>query len=89
MNGGQQQMNIDLTKTEEIICSECQGKTFEEVILLRRVSRFIVQTTQDALIPITVMACKNCKTILQETMPVQLRDKKEEPKKASNIQIAE
>lgn len=73
----EQQINIDLTKTQEILCEACESNRFEEVLLLRRVSRFVAGTAQDAIIPINVMACKACGEMLDETLPLQLRKKKE------------
>ena len=83
-----QQINIDLSKTQEITCQQCDSNLFEEVLMLRRVSRFVAGTAQDGIIPINIMACKKCGEILNETMPMQLR-KSEEEKKKSSIQISE
>jgi hypothetical protein len=78
---------IDLTVTKEVTCPSCNGNVFESVVLLRKISKILVGTAQDALIPIDVMACKKCGELLDETLPIQLREDKA-PKNASKIELS-
>ena len=66
------QQNISLDKTTEIRC-KCGSIIFSEKLLLRKISKFLIGSSQDGLIPINVMVCSICNTILEETLPVQLR----------------
>ena len=80
------QINIDLTKTQAVICSSCSNNTFEEAMLLRKVSRFVTGTSQDGLIPVQVVVCKKCGTIVDETYPLQLK-RMEEDQKGTSIEV--
>jgi uncharacterized Zn finger protein len=75
----QQPMNLNITldKTTGVVCEGCSNETFQEVILLRKASRFITGTAQDALIPIPVFACSGCGHVNEEFIPIQLRNNAE------------
>jgi hypothetical protein len=66
-------INISLDKTIEIKCNQCDNNTFIEGVMLRKVSKFLVGSPQDALIPIQIMICSKCQTPLEETLPIQLK----------------
>ena len=72
----QQQMNLNITldKTTPVTCDVCENETFQEVVLLRKASRFVTGTAQDALIPIPAFACVKCGNINQDLLPPQLRN---------------
>lgn len=72
----QQQMNLNITldKTTPVVCDECSGETFQEVVLLRKASRFVTGTAQDALIPIPAFACVKCGHVNEDLLPPQLRN---------------
>jgi len=74
MSQQQVNMNISLDKTTEIICDECGNNTFIEGMILRKASRFITGTSQDAMIPIPVFICNKCGHVNQEFLPMQLRN---------------
>jgi len=74
----QPQLNIGLDKTTEITCDRCLNPTFKQVVLLRKASRFVTGTTQDALIPIPLFACDVCGHINEDFLPTQLKNKDEE-----------
>jgi uncharacterized Zn finger protein len=70
----QQQLNITLDKTTAVTCDKCGSDTFQEVVLLRKASRFVTGTPQDALIPIPAFACTKCGHVNEDLLPPQLRD---------------
>jgi uncharacterized Zn finger protein len=70
----QQQLNIDLGQTTAMTCDKCGGEAFQEVLLLRKASRFVTGTPQDAIIPIPVFACTGCRHINESFLPAQLKD---------------
>jgi uncharacterized Zn finger protein len=70
----QQNLNITLDKTTAVTCDKCGSDAFREVYLLRKASRFVTGTPQDALIPIPVFACAECGNVNDEFLPQQLRD---------------
>ena len=69
----QQQMNISLDKTTGVTCDSCKNNIFQEGVMLRKASRFLTGTSQDALIPIPVFTCTKCGHVNDEFLPAQLR----------------
>jgi hypothetical protein len=67
------QQSIDLSKTQEVLCEECDNNTFEQVVMLRTASRFLTGTPQDALIPIPTFACTKCHYINEDFKPKELQ----------------
>jgi len=65
-------LNITMDKTTPIVCDECGCETFKQVTFLRKVSKFIAGTEQDALIPIPSFACTNCGHVNNEFQPKNL-----------------
>ena len=71
------QMNIDITQTMPIE-SEDGNQVFQEAVILRKASTFLVGTTEDAIIPITVFIDIKTNKILTELLPKELREEYEE-----------
>jgi uncharacterized Zn finger protein len=78
MSQEQVNMNITLDKTTAVSCDDCSNEVFQEGVMLRKASRFITGTAQDALIPIQVFTCSKCGNVNEEFLPSQLRNKSEE-----------
>ena len=72
----QPKINIDLSQTTELICDECQGKIFTEGVMIRKVSRFIVGSTKDTMVPVGVFYCVKCGHVNEDMLPVELRTPK-------------
>jgi uncharacterized Zn finger protein len=70
----EQQLNISLDKTTGMSCDECGNEVFQEGVMLRKASRFLTGTAQDAMIPIQVFACSKCGHVNEEFLPMQLRN---------------
>jgi hypothetical protein len=68
----EQQLNIGLDKTVAASCDECQNEVFQEGVLLRKASRFLTGTSQDAIIPIPVFMCSKCGNVNEEFLPKNL-----------------
>ena len=78
MSQEQMNLNITLDKTTGMSCDKCNNEVFIEGVMLRKASRFITGTAQDAMIPIPVFACSKCGHVNEEFIPLQLRNKSEE-----------
>jgi uncharacterized Zn finger protein len=78
MSQEQMNLNITLDKTTGMSCDECGNEVFQEGVMLRKASRFITGTAQDAMIPIQVFACNKCGHVNDEFLPMQLRNKNAE-----------
>jgi DNA-directed RNA polymerase subunit RPC12/RpoP len=70
----QQQKPMDLSKTTPIICSSCDANIFQEVLILRKESRFMSGLPYDRTGPIPVYACIECSTIVEDTIPLPLKE---------------
>jgi hypothetical protein len=69
----QQQPNIDLTKTTAIE-TQNGGKIWQQGIILRRISKFIIGADEDGIIPIPIFFDPETGEIFQNTLPKELRD---------------
>ena len=63
---GQTQMNVNFSQTTPIKCDKCGNTTFKQTMMLRRVSRLISPTGQEAIIPVAVFACEKCNHVNEE-----------------------
>jgi hypothetical protein len=77
MSQQQMNVNISLDKTTAMVCGKCENEVFVEGFLLRKASRFITGTSQDALIPINVFVCSKCGHVNEEFLPIQLKNNAE------------
>ncbi len=57
---GQMQEKIDLSKTTQIECESCGGKTFKQTLLMRKMSALVSPNGQETIIPMAVFACEKC-----------------------------
>jgi uncharacterized Zn finger protein len=73
----QMKLNISLDKTTPMTCDECQHEVFQEGVMLRKASKFLTGTTQDAVVPIPVFACAKCGHINSDFMPKELQGTEE------------
>ena len=69
----QQQPQIDLAKTPSVP-NASGGQLFQQGFILRKVSRFITNGAEDAVLPIPVFYDKETGKILKDTLPPELRD---------------
>lgn len=65
-------VNIDLKKTTGVICEECSNESFQEALLLRKISRFITGDTQDGIIPVPTFVCSKCGHVNKDFYPKDL-----------------
>lgn len=68
-----QQPQIDLNNTTEIKNFD-GGSIFLQGVVLRKVSKFITGTDEDALLPIPVFYDPSSKKILKDSLPKELRE---------------
>lgn len=84
------QVNIDLSQAEDITCENCGNYTFQEVVLMKRLSSLISPTGKEALVPIPVFACNACghinKRFLPKAMLSEEEPQVEEPKSRLSLE---
>ena len=72
-NPQQPQMNLDLSKTTPLE-TPSGGKIWHTGMVLRKVSKFITGTAEDAIVPITVFYDPETNEILGDTLPEDIRE---------------
>jgi len=65
-------MNLDLKNTESV--EHKNGKVWAQGFIIRKISKFVAGTPEDALMPIPVFYNPETGEILQDTLPKELRD---------------
>ena len=63
---GQMQETIDFSKTTQIQCEACQGSTFKQTLLLRKMSALVSPNGQETIIPMQVFSCEKCGHVNKE-----------------------
>lgn len=67
---------IDLKNTESTLCESCGGETFQEALILRKVSPLLTGTGKEGFLPVQVFACAKCGHVNQNFLPAELRQPK-------------
>tara|TARA_R110000822_G_scaffold3419_1_gene15083 strand:- start:1299 stop:1529 length:231 start_codon:yes stop_codon:yes gene_type:complete len=67
------QMNLDLSKTTAIN-TPSGGKIWQQGMIVRKVSKFVTGTSEDAIVPIPVFYDPETNEILEDTLPKELRE---------------
>jgi hypothetical protein len=73
MQQQQPQMNLDLSKTTGID-TPSGGKIWQQGVIIRKVSKFVVGAQEDAIVPIPVFFDPATGDILEDTLPKELRE---------------
>jgi len=69
----QPQLNLDLKNTTAIKGFD-GGQVFGQGVILRKVSKFVSGTSEDALLPIPVFYDLDTKKVLVDSVPKELRE---------------
>lgn len=72
MNNQQMKVNVSLDKTTGIKCEECGCETFQEALMLRKVSKFLTGQNQDGVLPIPTFVCSKCGHVNKDFYPKEL-----------------
>jgi len=68
-----QQPQIDLKNTQAIKTTE-GSSVFQQGVILRKISKFVAGTSEDAMMPIPVFYEPNTGKILTDSVPKELRE---------------
>jgi uncharacterized Zn finger protein len=72
------QMNVDLSKADDVVCERCGNYTFQNVMLMKRMSALISPTGKEAIVPIPTFSCNACGHINKQFLPVIPKGMQEE-----------
>jgi transcription elongation factor Elf1 len=73
-----QQPKLDWTQAQDFTCSHCGSEYFINAVMVKKFSKFVTGTQNDAVIPVDILLCGNCGKPVDELIPHQLRKKPEE-----------
>ena len=80
-------MNIDLSAAQDVVCDNCGNYTFNEVVLMKRVSALVSPTGKEAIVPIPTFACNACGFINKQFLPVRMNEEPEERKRETKPRL--
>jgi len=69
---------IDLREQPTIICENCQGEYFKEVVILKKVSRLLTGASDDSIVPFPTYKCDVCGHVNQDFRLFDEKSKTEE-----------
>lgn len=67
---------VKIEETKELLCKNCNNNTFIGCFLMREVNPLTIGASKKTLVPIEVMQCSKCLTVLEDTVPPQLLNNK-------------
>ena len=68
-----QNINISIDQTVEVMCGDCRGKNFVQVLRLRKASGLLTGQDKPSYIPIPVFACNGCGHVNEEFLPKEVK----------------
>ena len=66
-------MNVDIKQSTPVVSPD-GGQVFQEALVMRKISKFLAGTSEDAIVPIPVFVDIKTKKILLEMLPKELRE---------------
>lgn len=75
--------NVRFDQTTGIICENCGNNIFNEGLLLRRVSKFLVASSsdKDQVIPVPTFYCVKCQHVNKDFLPFGLGEENSKDEK--------
>ena len=61
-----QQVTVDLSQAENIVCKSCGNYSFIQSFFLKRISALMSPTGQEAIVPVAAFCCEQCGHINKE-----------------------
>jgi DNA-directed RNA polymerase subunit RPC12/RpoP len=59
-------MKIDLREQPTVKCAKCESLWFEEVTMIKKVSKLLTGGTEDTIVPFPTYRCADCKHMNEE-----------------------
>ena len=64
-NGGQQ-IKINVADSPNVECEKCKNIFFDKVTIIKKISKLLVGTPEDQLVPMETYRCSECGNINEE-----------------------
>lgn len=65
--------SITLKDTTSVSCDSCTNTTFNEAMIMRKVSRLLTGAPKDSYVPVPVFLCSSCGHLNEEFLPAELK----------------
>jgi len=72
----QMNLNIGADDMQPIICEECGGMYFRQVMAINKVSKLLTGSDKDTMVPVPVFRCDDCGAIPKDFQPIKAKPKK-------------
>jgi hypothetical protein len=69
-------VNIKPTDMQPIVCNECDGMYFRQVMAINKVSKLLTGNDKDTMVPVPVFRCDDCGCIPPEFQPIKAKPTK-------------
>jgi hypothetical protein len=66
-----QQQTPDLSLAEDIVCENCGNLTFQEVLLMKKVSALVSPNGKEGIVPIPTFSCVACGFVNEMFRPMK------------------
>ena len=83
----QQPVNIDLSNAQDVTCENCGNYTFQEVVLMKKVSALVSPTGKEAIVPIPTFSCNACGYINKQFLPIKVADQLQEDPQQTRLKL--
>ncbi len=72
MSYNMEKMNLNIKQDDmkPMVCTECGGMYFKQVMAINKVSKFLTGGDKDTIIPIPVFRCDDCGAVPEEFQPI-------------------
>ena len=64
-----QKPKIDLREIPSLKCDECNSEYFREVVILKKVNKFLTGSSEDTLVPFPIYQCAKCFHVNEDFNP--------------------
>jgi uncharacterized Zn finger protein len=51
---------IDLKSQPTVVCDECGGMYFKEIVLIKKVPKLLTKNSEDVIVPFPTYRCDDC-----------------------------
>jgi uncharacterized Zn finger protein len=82
-----QQINLDLSNAQDVTCDNCGNYTFQEVVLMKKVSALVSPTGKEAIVPIPTFSCNACGYINKQFLPIKATEHPEESPEQTRLKL--
>jgi len=55
-----------LENAKDIVCPLCNANTFENIVMIKKISALMSPTGQESIIPLPAYRCTECKRVLEQ-----------------------